>query len=191
MRKFRVMLVLVVLCVAFASAFGCASRSGWQKAEADEALKHFYVTRFEFGKIGSVDVSAGKALVIDGRNWNFSELLASVFQGAMTDRNISVGKLLPTKGGAYAVEELKVAGRTLLLSVTWYPKTGRMLGMISVPYQSGRVHVFERQQLISVRGQYSDDEAFFEGLKTELRPLVDIMLDEAFRRTSQYGLKDF
>lgn len=191
MLKFRYSALLLALTLLFAS--GC-SLSSYQKAEMDKTLEDFYVTRFEFGILGNVDVATSKKLVIDGRNWNFSELLASVFQEALKDRGMSVGKLTPTKGGAFLLDELRVAGRTLLLSPIWYPS-----GNIRATYMPPRIpganakaiKSIPPQSFLNVSRHYDSDEAFYEGLKAELRPHVDMILDDFFHIINEYGLKDF
>ncbi|CAK7015082.1 MAG: hypothetical protein DELT_02225 [Desulfovibrio sp.] len=180
--------------VVFALALTGCSLSSYQKAQMDETLEKFYVTRFEFGKIGSIDVATAKELVLDGRNWNFSELLSSVFQDALKDRGFAVGELLPTKGGAYALDELRVSGRTLLVSPVWYAS-----GNIRTTYMPPRIPNANAKAIKSIPTQafmntskhYESDENFFEGLKTELRPQVDIILDDVFHIIHEYGLKDF
>lgn len=191
MSKFRYLLVFFALSLLPLS--GC-SLSSHQKAEMDKTLEDFYVTRFEFGTLGDVDVTTSKKLVIDGRNWNFSELLASIFQDALKDRGISVGKLTPTKGGAFLLDELRVAGRTLLLSPVWYPsgkiRATYMLPKIQNP-NAKAITAIPAQEFLNVSKHYESDEALYEGLKAELRPHVDTILDEAFRRFKDYGLKKF
>ncbi len=189
MLKFRLFFFALMLLLLS----GC-SPSRAQKADMDKTLEDFYVTQFEFETLGSVEVATSKKLIIDGRNWNFSELLASVFQDALKDRGISVGKLTPTKGGAYLLDELRVAGRTLLLSLVWYPS-----GNIRTTYMLPRINnanakaitAIPAQEFLNVRQHYESDEALYEGLETELRPHVYRIWDEAVRRFNDYGLKEF
>lgn len=189
----KISTLLAVIALLALPLTGC-SLSSMQKAEMDKTLEDFYVTRFEFGAIGNMDVVTSKKLTVDGRNWNFSELFASVFQDVMQEKNIPVGKLTPTKGGAYLLDELRVAGRTLLFSVTWYP-SGNIRTVYMLPQiknaNAKAIKPIPPQAFSDVRNHYESDEAFYEGLKAELRPQVEGILDEALRRVDEYGLDIF
>ena len=190
MLKFRYPVLLLALTLLFVS--GC-SLSSYQKAEMDKTLENFHVTRFEFGVRGNIDVTTSKELVIDGRNWNFSELLASVFQDAMRDRGISVGKLMPTKGGAYLLDELRVVGRDVIVSAIWYPSGNIRIGAIApiTAKSIGKLEYISPQAFTATQKHYESDEELYEGLKAELRPHVEILLDAAFGRVNQLGATDY
>lgn len=187
--KIRVLFAVIAL---FTQALTGCSLSSMQKAEMDKTLEDFYVTRFEFGVIGNIDVATSKTLTIDGRTWNFSELLASVFQEAVTERGISVGKLIPTKGGAYLLDELRVTGRTLILSVVWHP-SGHIRTVYFYPRftNAKAIKPIAPQSFADVSRHYETDEALYEGLKAELRPVVDRILDETLNRVRECGLDAF
>ena len=184
----KVLMRLAVAVFCILAVAGC-SLSSWQKSQMDKTLEDFHVTRFEFGTIGSVDVAAAKGLVMDGRSWNYSELLASVFQDALKERGFPVGKLLPTKGGAYALDELRPAGRTLLLSPAWYA-SGNIRTTVYIPFKSGRLHVLPMQRFSDVQTHYASEEALYDGLRAELRPLVEMIIDAMIKQLREYGMSD-
>lgn len=183
-------LVIVIFTLAL---MGC-SLSSYQKTQMDETLEDFTVTQFAFGAISNMDVATSKKLTIDGRGWNYSELLASVFQEAMTEKNISVGKLTPTRGGAYLLDELRVAGRTLIVSIVWSPSGNIRTTYFFPSIKNANVKAIKKiplQSFLDVSRHYEHDEDFYEGLKSELRPHVDKILDDVFHIIHEYGLKDF
>ena len=191
----------IALClIVLGSVIGCSSQKGWgpiPKGEGEIYKDDDIIGRYFFlGQNTIATLMSHRLKQLEGMNVNLGILVMDLCKSRVEARGIHADKIVPFIGKEW-LKDAETGNKAAVLEfhIALLKDKKIRLGFYvgHVPYfpirkDMPRFIKLEKGELIQVKTDYPDAESFYNGLKAELTPVVDQLLDKALAEIQKAGL---